>query len=323
MTPVIVLDNQKRKYKGNLHTHSTRSDGQYSPEMVMNAYKNNGYDFMCLSDHEIYFKSDDYDDERFIMIDGYEMACEMSRQETGQQYHIHGLLDRTLHSAQEFGHDEEHAKPDYEDLDTIQSLIGEMRDKGNLIIMNHPEWSRNTPEDLLRLEGYFAIEIYNHQSELDEAVGYGVHHWDYLLKHGRKVYGIASDDAHGGDIDIAISEFFGGWVCAEAEKLEQQSVIDALKAGQYYSSNGPEIYDLRVQDGFLQIECSPVKFIRFLTHPGNGRNIYSKEALPVSQGSYRIEGNEQYIRVECVDFDGKVAWSNPIFPADLPHGALE
>ncbi|MCD9022939.1 hypothetical protein [Cohnella silvisoli] len=317
MRSIIYLDGRKRKYKGNLHTHSTRSDGQYTPEAVMNAYKDKGYDFMCLSDHEIYFKSDAYDDDRFIMLDGYEMACEMSWQKTGQQYHVHGLLDKSLNSDSEFEHDEEHAKPDYEGLSTIQSMIDEMRLKGNLIIMNHPEWSRNKPEDLLKLQGYFAVEIYNHQSELDEAVGYGVRHWDYLLKNGCKVFGVAADDAHGGEFDTAISEFFGGWVSVEAEKLQQQSIISALKSGHYYSSNGPEIVDLRVEDGFIHIECSPVKFIKFITHPFNGRTLYNKDASPITKGAYRVEGKEQYIRVECVDFEGNTAWSNPIFPAEL------
>jgi hypothetical protein len=317
MKSIIYLDRGKRKYKGNLHTHSTRSDGQYAPEVVINAYRDKGYDFMCLSDHEIYFKSDKYDDDRFIMIDGYEMACEMSWRKTGQQYHVHGLLDKSLNSESEFEHDEEHVKPDYENLKTIQSMIDEMRHKGNLIIMNHPEWSRNKPEDLLELQGYFAIEIYNHQSELDEAVGYGVRHWDYLLKNGSKVFGIAADDAHGGEMNTAISEFFGGWVSVEAEKLQQQSIITALKSGNYYSSNGPEIIDLRVEEGLIHIECSPVKFIKFITHPFNGRCLYNKDASPITKGTYRVEGKEQYIRVECVDFEGNTAWSNPIFPDEL------
>lgn len=317
MDNITYLDAGKRKYKGNLHTHSTRSDGQYAPETVIQAYKDKGYDFMCLSDHEIYWKSDACDDERFIMLDGYEMACEMSWRTTGQQYHIHGLLDRTIGSTSEFEHNEEHAKPDYESLDTIQALIDEMKAKGNLVIMNHPTWSRNKPEDLLRLQGYFAIEIYNHQSELDEAVGYGVRHWDYLLGEGRKVFGIAADDAHGGAFDTAISEFFGGWVSVEADELRQESVIEAMKAGRYYSSNGPEIHGLRVEDGRLVVECSPVKFIKFITHPYNGRTLYNRDASPIQRGAFRIDGNERYIRVECVDFEGNVAWSNPVFPDEL------
>ncbi len=40
-------------YKGNLHTHSYWSDGDEFPEMIMDWYKSNGYDFVALSDHNI------------------------------------------------------------------------------------------------------------------------------------------------------------------------------------------------------------------------------------------------------------------------------
>src|SRR5262245_55880718 len=40
-----------RFYRGNLHTHSTRSDGTRSPEEVTAAYRERGYDFLVLSDH--------------------------------------------------------------------------------------------------------------------------------------------------------------------------------------------------------------------------------------------------------------------------------
>ena len=46
-----LLDAQKRFYKGNLHTHTTRSDGRKSPEDVMALYAANGYDFLALTDH--------------------------------------------------------------------------------------------------------------------------------------------------------------------------------------------------------------------------------------------------------------------------------
>ncbi len=44
---------QQKWYKGNLHTHSYWSDGDEFPEMIMDWYKSNGYDFVALSDHNI------------------------------------------------------------------------------------------------------------------------------------------------------------------------------------------------------------------------------------------------------------------------------
>jgi len=36
--------------KGNLHAHTTNSDGKPSPRERMNGYVEQGYDYLCLSD---------------------------------------------------------------------------------------------------------------------------------------------------------------------------------------------------------------------------------------------------------------------------------
>jgi hypothetical protein len=59
---VINCGNKNNWYKGNLHTHSFWSDGDDYPEMVMSWYKENGYDFMALSDHNILAEGDKWID---------------------------------------------------------------------------------------------------------------------------------------------------------------------------------------------------------------------------------------------------------------------
>ena len=46
--------------KGNLHTHSFWSDGDDFPEMIIDWYKNNDYQFIALSDHNTIANDDDY-----------------------------------------------------------------------------------------------------------------------------------------------------------------------------------------------------------------------------------------------------------------------
>ena len=41
----------KKWFKGNLHTHSLWSDGDQYPEIIVEWYKTNGYNFLALSDH--------------------------------------------------------------------------------------------------------------------------------------------------------------------------------------------------------------------------------------------------------------------------------
>ena len=47
----LPFDKPGRFFKGNLHTHSTRSDGGLSPGEVVAAYRARGYDFLSLTDH--------------------------------------------------------------------------------------------------------------------------------------------------------------------------------------------------------------------------------------------------------------------------------
>ncbi|PYK59020.1 MAG: hypothetical protein DME21_14355 [Verrucomicrobia bacterium] len=47
-----------RWWKGNLHTHSLWSDGDDYPEMIVDWYKQHGYQFLALSDHNILLQGD-------------------------------------------------------------------------------------------------------------------------------------------------------------------------------------------------------------------------------------------------------------------------
>lgn len=60
--------------KGNTHTHSTKSDGQITPEALAEAYKAHGYDFLSLTDHNMLLVHDYIPD--VIMITGTEHDLE-------------------------------------------------------------------------------------------------------------------------------------------------------------------------------------------------------------------------------------------------------
>ena len=52
--------NDQHWQKGNLHTHSFWSDGDDFPEMIIDWYKKNDYQFIALSDHNTIANDDDY-----------------------------------------------------------------------------------------------------------------------------------------------------------------------------------------------------------------------------------------------------------------------
>src|SRR5688572_24689968 len=74
-----VASKKLRWYKGNLHTHTTNSDGDSSPEDVVRWYKANGYDFVAITDHEHITAVDGLNSEfgkdgAFLVIRGQEVT---------------------------------------------------------------------------------------------------------------------------------------------------------------------------------------------------------------------------------------------------------
>src|SRR5580700_10686857 len=78
--------------RGNLHTHSTLSDGALSPERVCSVYRDAGYDFLALTDHfmeQYRFAIADtrqYRTDAFTTIIGAEVHT--GRTELGHLWHI-------------------------------------------------------------------------------------------------------------------------------------------------------------------------------------------------------------------------------------------
>ncbi len=50
----VATDAPPRWWKGNLHTHTLWSDGNDFPEMVAEWYRDRGYHFLALSEHNVF-----------------------------------------------------------------------------------------------------------------------------------------------------------------------------------------------------------------------------------------------------------------------------
>src|SRR5438067_10686672 len=65
--------------RGNLHAHTTRSDGRLEPQRVIDAYADKGYAYLMLSDHDVYTSAADYlqlDARGMLLIPGNEISRE-------------------------------------------------------------------------------------------------------------------------------------------------------------------------------------------------------------------------------------------------------
>ena len=89
MTVQSAFDARGTWYRGNLHTHSSRSDARLTPAEVVEFYRTNGYDFIGLTDHLIYANPADWEaHSEFLVIPGIENHGEDP--ESGV-YHLVGL----------------------------------------------------------------------------------------------------------------------------------------------------------------------------------------------------------------------------------------
>jgi hypothetical protein len=293
-------------FRGNLHTHSTVSDGALDPGEVCRRYAQAGYDFICLSDHFVgvygYPVTDTtgHRTNRFTTILGAEMHTHRMR--NGEIWHIlavglplgfapSGQGDWAVSEGGETGPD----------------LARRCVEAGAFVAVAHPEWNGVTPEDARLIEAAHAVEIYNHGCHVECDRGYGVAVYDTLLGEGWRLSACATDDAH-----FHGPDHFGGWVMVKAEANEPDALLAALKAGEYYASTGPELHDFRIEGDTVVIECSPAEHIIAI-----GANSASKVAhgggitraeLPLEK--FRKGG---WVRAAVQDAGGKRAWSNPIW----------
>lgn len=295
-----------RFFRGNLHTHSTMSDGALAPAEVCRRYAEAGYGFICLSDHFIgrfgYPVTDTTGlrTNRFTTILGAEVHT--GRMRNGEIWHILavGLPLGFAPSGQE----------DFDgdlDAEAPAALARRCAEAGAFVALAHPEWNGLTPEDGRLIEAVDAVEIYNHGCHVECDRGYGVALYDTLLAEGRHLTACATDDAH-----FHGPDHFGGWVMVKAEANTPEALLAALKQGAFYSSTGPDLHDFRIEGDSVVIEASPAEHIIALganavSEVAHGDGITRAE-LPLAR--FRPGG---WVRAAVQDAQGKRAWSNPIW----------
>ena len=285
--------------KGNLHTHTTRSDGDLEPDETARRYRESGYDFLAITDHRHRTAVEDPPDG-LLLIPGEEMN--VGRSEAGHSFHLVALGIRKEYPGPS---DPADASP--------QEFVDEVLKDGGLVVLCHPYWSGLSLRDMLSLKGYFALEVFNTTCHYSVGKGFSEVHWDGLLIRGRKVWGLAVDDAHFHFGPHRPLDAFGGWVMVRCRKRSAEAVLEALRDGKFYASCGPEFKDLRTEGGKIYVATSPVGSITFVSEDGRGSR-WEIEGRTLTEAEWEVPEGIPYVRVACTDTEGRSAWTNPIFP---------
>jgi hypothetical protein len=306
----LPFDKPGRFWKGNLHTHSTRSDGHLGPAETVAWYRDNGYDFVALTDHCIgrfgnpvtdttSFRGDD-----FTTLIGAELHA--PRTAVGNLWHLvaAGLpLDFARSAPGE----------------TASQLAARAAAAGAFVVVAHPAYYGLTVSDIDTIEAAHALEIYNGASALAYEMGDSGHILDVLISRGRRIDACATDDAH---FEYADYPDHGlGWVQVRAERNEPGALVTALRAGYFYASEGPELVDVSIDGDEVRVASSPVMKVIV---SGGGERYECRYGLGLTETRVPLEtfhngGHEvdprlgAYLRITIVDAQGKRAWTNPIW----------
>jgi len=287
-------------WKGNLHTHTSRSDGAYDVEQVCQRYQDAGYDFVAITDHFLpryHYPIVDtraLRNERFTTIIGAELHTD--RTEMGEIWHILAVglpLDFA---------------PPAED-ERAADLAARAQAAGAYVAVAHPNWYTLTERDIETLGMVDAIEVFNGVAadHNDCADSWAIA--DVMLGRGRRYLTCATDDFHG---TKQRHDFRRGWVMVKSAELEPASLLAALKAGHYYSSTGADLYDIALNaDRQLIVRCSPADRV-FISGKGS-KSMALTGHSDVLFTFDLAQFDSPYFRVTVRAANGGRAWSNPIW----------
>ncbi len=272
--------------RGNLHSHSTRSDGTRSPQVVLDDYARRGYDFLMLSDHDVYSAPEDYaqwDAKGMVLISGNEVSA-------NGPHILHVDADRRV-----------------DPLKDRQKVLDQVAASRGFAVVAHPNWTPTfdhcSLDNLLAWNGYIGVEVFNGLVQTHSGSAYSLNKWDLALSKGKKLWAFANDDSHYGTNDIEL-----GWNVVYAHERTAKGVVDAMRAGRFYASTGVTILDVKVDGPTITIVTKDAYRIAAVIDWGKRIASVDGNTLTVT-----MPEKAMYIRFECYGIGERMAWTQPFF----------
>jgi hypothetical protein len=276
-------------FRGNLHAHSTNSDGVRTPEHVIEDYAARGYDFLAVSDHDTFTDPSEYQSESTLTL---VPAVEVSANGP-----------HTLHVG---------ATEAVSPQENRQAVLDAIHEDGGIAVPAHPNWQEtfaHWPHDELeRVEGYAGIEIYNGLIEHHPGEATATDRWDRLLSTGRRAWGFANDDSH------RPWEVARGWNVVRASEPTLEAILNALVSGSFYASTGVTVRGIDVSGDRLAVETDDADRIRLVSDYGVVQQTVAGPTATFRVPDHLVHRDEHsYVRVECLGRGGAMAWLQPMF----------
>ena len=306
---------EKQWYKGNIHTHTTESDGDEDPHKVASWYRRHGYDFLVLSDHN-HLTLLDYGSgrRRFrkpLMVPGEEVSVRIGALNT--PIHVNGIGISRLVEPVDAG----------DVVGTLQANVDAIVEAGGIASINHPnfQWAFDH-RAISQVSGASLLEVFNGHPGVNlfgvpgKLVGKPSYEqiWDGVLSAGRVIFGVATDDSHNyHDFAPWRSNPGRGWVVVRAEELTREAIVDGLASGDFYASTGVTLPRLECSPDGIALEIQEERDFIYTTRFTGRDGVLLAESVGLN-AEYEASGDEGYVRATVVSSSGPRAWTQPVFP---------
>jgi predicted metal-dependent phosphoesterase TrpH len=282
-----------------LHAHTTNSDGEPTPEGLVEHYARAGFDVLAITDH---WHITPFEHDGILVIPSAELS---------------GTVEGALEEADVLAYGIDELPEVREHFPSIADAAAWIVAQGGVAYLAHPYWSALSAEHYLEAPGLSGIEVFNGGCEQQQGNGLSVVHWDAILDAGRECHGIATDDSHYAGQDSRL-----GWTMVKTRSRTREAVVEALRSGCFYGTSGPEIRDVRVDAEGVDVRCSPARSVALRSGRWDGCKVNadprsmnwrgrvterSEDGL-VTAARFELPEFQRWGRVEVEAADGGRAW---------------
>lgn len=329
-----LLPDKKNRYKANLHMHTTVSDGRMTPEEVKALFMAQGYSVIAFTDHEVILPHNELTDDTFLALTATEIEVKthpVGGFEYFKAYHLNLYSKDPARTTYPLFHEDcawgnalqyitaEQKAYRYEreySPQAVNQMIERANEEGFLVAYNHPVWSLQNYEDYAPLKGLWGIEVHNSGGVV---IGLADTEQPFkdLLQKGNRVFPLATDDAHG------IEHCFQGFTQIFADQLEYNEIMGALERGDFYSSTGPTIDTLYIEEGIVHLRCSPAVEVALITERRYSETRRADNGALITEAAFDLREYfartckdsewQPYIRLVIKDEKGQKAYTRAYF----------
>jgi hypothetical protein len=94
----------------------------------------------------------------------------------------------------------------------------------------------------------------------------------------------------------------------KSPSLTKKDIEENISMGNFYASTGVKLIDYQATKSSITIDSENGNSITFI-----GKNGFVLNSVSSNKATYKIQGNELYVRAKITNIDGKAAWTQPVF----------